>query len=598
MNRNQFIFTILMFFTLVYLIPLGIRPLLIPDEPRYAEIPREMIASGEWVLPHFNGLKYYEKPVMGYWVQALSQMALGESNFSVRLPSAISNGLVAFLIFYMLAGVIGRQDSRAYLAPMIFLSSFGVMGIGTMAVLDNLLNFFVTGGIALFFLSTEKKSRSVAEKVLLILAGLFVGCAFMTKGFLAFVVPVITVVPYLLWKRRVGDIFRMLWLPAVAAVVVSVPWSIMVHIRDPEFWNFFFWHEHVKRFFSGVTQHKEPFWYFAVVIIPLFFPWILMLPSVFSGLLNSRDRVGKTADIISFCTCWFVFPFLFFSFSSGKLATYVVPCLPPLAILAAIGLYSSIQGKSRLLHFGVSLFLLLISLGLFSFVGTQLISLNIVSLPESLSNFSAESLQYSKALWKPTLLCASLLFMAVLCLLALRCKDGERKIVYVALSPLLLTVSAPFAIPDISLMMKAPGILLEKEAQNIPDNAIILADSGVFGAACWYLKRDDLLFVQRSGEVKYGLERSGEKNRVLSYPAINQLITDKQDRMVVLILKEKRWKQYFSESPEPREFTSAGKDGFVVAKYYSVSVPGNPSVYTGHIVAPVSTSQFSAQNGI
>lgn len=293
MNKNQLITVVLMFFAVVYVLPLGVRPLLIPDEPRYAEIPREMIASGEWVLPHFNGLKYYEKPVMGYWVQALSQVVLGESNFSVRLPSAISTGLVAFLIFYMLAGVLGGQDSRVYLAPLIFLSSFGVMAIGTMAVLDNLLNFFVTGSIVLFFLASEKKSRSATEKSLLILAGLFVGCAFMTKGFLAFVVPVLTVIPYMLWQRKGGSILRMLWLPAVAAVLIALPWSTMVYLRDPDFWNFFFWHEHIQRFFSGVKQHKEPFWYFGVVIIPLFFPWILLLPSVCIGLLPNDNCVGK-----------------------------------------------------------------------------------------------------------------------------------------------------------------------------------------------------------------------------------------------------------------------------------------------------------------
>jgi 4-amino-4-deoxy-L-arabinose transferase len=202
-----------------------------------------------------------------------------------------------------------------------------------------------------------------------------------------------------------------------------------------------------------------------------------------------------------------------------------------------------------------------------SIIGTQLLSFNIVSLPEAVWEYSAESLLYSNALWKPLLISASLVFMVVFCFLAIKSKNGEKKLVYVALSPLLFMVSACFALPDVTLRAKAPGILLEKEAPNIPDNALVLADSRVFGAACWYLKRNDLLFIQRPGELQYGLERSGEENRVLSYPAINQLITEKQDRMIVLILKEKRWKQYFSESPEPHEFTSAGKDGFVVVQY-------------------------------
>jgi 4-amino-4-deoxy-L-arabinose transferase len=556
-----------MFFTLVYLLPLGVRPLFVPDETRYAEIPREMIASGDWVQPSLNGLKYYEKPIMGYWVHALSQMALGESNFSVRLPSAISTGLVAFLIYYMLAGVIGRQDSRVYLAPLVFLSSFGVMGIGTIPILDNLLNFFVTAGVVLFFLASEKQSRSTAEKILLLLAGIAVGCAFMTKGFLAFVVPVITVIPYMLWKRRAGDIIRMLWLPAVAAVAVSLPWSIMIHLKDPDFWNFFFWHEHVKRFFYDTAQHKEPFWFYFVTIIPLFLPWILLVPSACFGLLKEHNPGQKISNVIAFCVCWFVFPFLFFSLSNGKLITYILPCLPPLAILFAIGLYGSIKGASRFLHSGLIIFIMLISLGFFGIIGAQLFSLNIVSLPETIWSYSAESLRYSDAMWKPILIATALAFIVVICFLALRCKNGEKKIILVALSPLLLMISVCFALPDLTLTVKAPGDFLEREARNIPDNAIIFADSGTVGAACWYLKRDDLSLIQWGGELDYGLEQEEGKHRVLHYPAIRQLIEKKQDRMIVLILQTKRWERDFVDFPKPREFVTTGKYGYSVVKY-------------------------------
>ena len=106
MTKTHYIFILLIFFALVYLLPLGMRPLLVPDETRYAEIPREMVATGEWVVPHLNGLKYYEKPVMGYWLHGLAQQAFGESNFAVRLPNALATGMVAFLMYCMLAATI------------------------------------------------------------------------------------------------------------------------------------------------------------------------------------------------------------------------------------------------------------------------------------------------------------------------------------------------------------------------------------------------------------------------------------------------------------------------------------------------------------
>jgi len=131
MQKHHYIFILLLFFTLVYLAPLGVRPLVVPDESRYAEVPREMVASGDWVVPQLNGLKYYEKPVMGYWVHALSQQVFGQSNFAVRLPCAASIGLVGLLIYTLLATTVGKEDSRVYLAPLIFLSSLGMFGIGT-----------------------------------------------------------------------------------------------------------------------------------------------------------------------------------------------------------------------------------------------------------------------------------------------------------------------------------------------------------------------------------------------------------------------------------------------------------------------------------
>ena len=104
------------FFIVLYLLPLAMRPLFIPDETRYAEIPREMVKSGDWVVPRINGLRYFEKPVMGYWLTAASITAFGENNFSVRLATALSTGLVAVLIFFLCSNCLGRQSSLPGLA--------------------------------------------------------------------------------------------------------------------------------------------------------------------------------------------------------------------------------------------------------------------------------------------------------------------------------------------------------------------------------------------------------------------------------------------------------------------------------------------------
>ena len=137
-------------FLLLYILPLGIRPIIIPDESRYAEIPREMIASGDWIVPRLNGLRYFEKPVMGYWLNALSIKLFGENAFAVRFPSAAATGLSAFMVFLLIRRFSGGTTAATQ-AALIFLTSFIVFGIGTFNILDSMLAMFVTASMTSFF---------------------------------------------------------------------------------------------------------------------------------------------------------------------------------------------------------------------------------------------------------------------------------------------------------------------------------------------------------------------------------------------------------------------------------------------------------------
>jgi len=274
-GKKGYALLLMSFFLLLYILPLGARHLFVPDETRYAEIPREMISTGDWIVPHLNGLRYFEKPPLGYWVHAGSILLFGETNFAVRLPSAMAVGLSA-LIVYLLVGRGFRNKTEenswpAIPAALVFLSCFGVMGIGNIAVLDNLFSFFLTGAIGAFYFASEALPGSSREKRFLMLAGLSCGLAFLTKGFLALAVPVLVLAAYLVWQRRYRDLFRMSWLPVLTALLVVLPWGIRIHLREPDFWHFFFWNEHIRRFMADSAQHKESFWFFFMAAPPLHF---------------------------------------------------------------------------------------------------------------------------------------------------------------------------------------------------------------------------------------------------------------------------------------------------------------------------------------
>lgn len=131
---------IVFIFVCLYILPLGVRPLVIPDEVRYAEIPREMMTSGDWVVPRLNGLLYFEKPVMGYWLNGIAMKVFGENEFSVRITSALSAGLSALMVFFLTTRFLnGRRNG--ILAISIFLTFFMVYGLGVFSLLDGMFSF-------------------------------------------------------------------------------------------------------------------------------------------------------------------------------------------------------------------------------------------------------------------------------------------------------------------------------------------------------------------------------------------------------------------------------------------------------------------------
>ncbi|VBB46311.1 conserved membrane hypothetical protein [uncultured Desulfatiglans sp.] len=556
--NKRYILLLLSFFLLAYILPLGARDLVVPDETRYGEIPREMIAGGDWIAPHLNGLRYFEKPALGYWVHAGSLLLFGENNFAVRLPSALSVGLSALLIFVLARHVSRREDEDGGFAPtlavLIFLSCFEVFGVGNTAVLDSLFSFFLTATITAFFFATESSPRSSREKGFLFLAGLSCGLSFLTKGFLGFAVPVLAVAPYLIWQRRYADLLRMSWLPILTAILVSLPWSIAIHLREPDFWRFFFWNEHIRRFIADNAQHKESFWFFFLTAPGMFAPWVFVAPAAIPGIKTRLFEQEAPSRLLKFCLCWLVLPFLFFSFSNGKLLTYIFPCFPPFAILIAFGLLH-VQKKdtlSSLFQGGVVVNIVLFSLILVAFLYFQLFVFN---------GFRP----YSQA-WKVVMIVNSLVFFELFLVWALRSRTPVGKTLLLGLSPLPLFCVVHFTIPDLAREVKSPGPILEKYAQSIDNKDIVISDENSIRAVGWYLKRSDVYILEGTGELDYGLKYKDAAGRLLDMQSAYDLIQHNQGR-TVLIARVKDIARWWDQLPQPAFQDRSGLEGYVLWKY-------------------------------
>ena len=487
----------------IYILPLGQRPLIMPDETRYAEIPREMLSTGDWVVPRLAGLRYFEKPPLGYWVNTTSISLLGEHEFAVRLPSAVAAGLTALLVFGF-ARTVSRCAKTGIFAAAVYLTFVEVYLVGTFNVLDNLLTLFLTAAIIAFHRAVVSRDARFA-----LLAGMAAGGAFLTKGFLGFAIPALVLTPWLLWERRFLRSLPHAFLAVLAAIAISAPWAVLIHLQEGDFWSYFFWEEHIRRFLGEDAQHPEPLLYFVVLLPLLAFPWLCLFPAAFSGQRTRLSSSRRRSEWRLIWT-WAVLPFVFFSLSRGKLMTYILPCFPALAVFVAAGVSSYLaSGKRRLVLGGIlanSAIVLLVIAGLAA-IGAGLWAPGLWTPDEprlalfalALGLGAGAGLHACRSCRPQSLLAGSVLMIA----------------------PMLL--AAPFSMPSKVLAHKAPGGLLEAFAERIGESTIVISDSTMVRAVAWYFKRSDV-YLTSSGELAYGLGYPDGAHRLLDEGALRASI--------------------------------------------------------------------------
>jgi len=316
---------------------LGERKLVRTDEGRYAEIAREMVVTGDWTTPRLNGYKYFEKPALQYWATAAAFELFGVREWTARLWAALTGFLGVLLVLHFGNRVFGPPVGG--LAAAVLAGSALWAVIGHMNTLDMGVSFFMS--LAVFGVVLAQLDDATARERWWWMHAAWAGAALamLSKGLIGIVLPAGAFVLYVLVQRDWRRLARLhMGTGLLLFLAIATPWFVAVSAANDEFFRFFFIQEHFQRFLTKVHGRYEPAWYFIPMLLIGFSPWILSLaPALVQAWRHApeRDPEGKFRPA-RLLLIWSVTVFVFFSASSSKLPSYILPIFPALAVLVAL----------------------------------------------------------------------------------------------------------------------------------------------------------------------------------------------------------------------------------------------------------------------
>ena len=303
------------------------------DEAFYAESAREMVESGNWLTPHFNYEPRFQKPALYYWATAALFAVFGPNEFAARFFAALAG--VGLVLVTTAAGRRWYDESVGLLAGAIAATSFGYFALARMSLPDLPLAFFVTLTIWAAFVATLERERN--PRKWLLIAAVAAALGFLVKGPLALVLPALVVVPILLMERRSYNVqFSDLVLAAMLFLAIATPWYIVMWLEHGTTYLVgFFVGDNFERFATDRFNEPRPWWFYLPIIAGGLLPWTALMTTWVAPVLQFLTRRRDIGTLDLRLLLWALLPLAFFTLSVGKQPRYILPILPPLAILLA-----------------------------------------------------------------------------------------------------------------------------------------------------------------------------------------------------------------------------------------------------------------------
>jgi len=348
----------LLMFLPIWLFALSwIRPLSVPDEGRYGDISRSMFESGDWLIPRINSLPFMHKPPLLHWLSSIFMELFGMHIWVLRLVPVLAATLMLVSLFLFVRKHISERVAQ--LTAIILGTNLLFFGSSEYINHDLLLASWITVSVLCFVDFTISARKSI------LFLGYFAGAAaFLSKGLIGVLIPGMILLPWLLYTKQWKKIPSLLNPFAILLFILLVsPWLYAVQLKYPQFLHYFFIDQQFSRFSSKEFNNKQPWCFYLIILFVSYLPWIFA--SRFQSIKTVFQNY-KQSTLLALLIWWFISVTVFFSIPPSKLAGYILPAVPPLAVFLALVINQVIESdyKTKLQVWGLPIFIMLVGIGI------------------------------------------------------------------------------------------------------------------------------------------------------------------------------------------------------------------------------------------
>ena len=515
-----------------------------PDEGRYAEIPREMNELHDYVVPHLNYVRYFEKPPLLYWATAASFKVFGTNEWAFRFP----NALCAFLCVIFLYFFIRRwfNEHMAFLSSVILITSFSFLAMARIVTTDMLFTLWLFLSLLLFYEYYREK-----KPLFIYLFYVAIATATLAKGPVALILMGGTILVFLFTERNFRFIAEMKIVKGLAIyLIITLPWIIAISLREKEFLYFFFMDQHILRFLTSKHKRSGPIYYFLPVFFGGMFPWSIFIPSAILSTWKNKE--------IRLMLIWVFVVFAFFSISGSKLPPYILPLFPPMAIILGHLFHEKWQSQvSRRIEIPIYMLIFLL-------FGAAAFLSQISPLSTYIQNMSGDdTVSIMKDLLVFSLWVSFSSFIMVFFLIFKRFTTHAWTFALLSSFSLAIMLGILFNLPVVNKLNTTKDLaMMLNEHKNQAD--YIINYSSYDQTIPFYIKRG-ITVASYKGELEMGSKYEDTKGIFISEEEFIKLLPS--DKKVLFITKQKRLKRLQEMFPERIRIQGCQNDRCLVANY-------------------------------